>query len=272
MEILAVIAEWSILAFGLVLLAAQLAAQEVGYWFGRRSKEKAARGETESVGVVVGGMLGLLAFVLALTLSFANTRYSERRAGTLAEANAIGTAWLRAEALGTARAQEMARLLEDYVQVRAAYVEAGRDRAILDALTQRTNALQSRIWGHMAAIVREQPNPVSAALMAAVNEVFDLATAERFAFETPLPPQLFWLLLGMTLLTMAALGYQLGLRERPVRLLVVALIVMWTAVIVDILDLGSARVGALRVGTAAYEWTLQGFKGGVSVPPEPAGR
>ena len=37
------------------------------------------------------------AFVLALTLSFANTRFSERRAGTLAEANAIGTAWLRGQ-------------------------------------------------------------------------------------------------------------------------------------------------------------------------------
>jgi hypothetical protein len=49
---------------------------------------------------VVGGMLSLLAFVLALTLSFANTRFSERVEGTLAEANAIGTAWLRAEAIG----------------------------------------------------------------------------------------------------------------------------------------------------------------------------
>jgi hypothetical protein len=40
-------------------------------------------------------MLGLLAFVLALTLSFANSRFSERIQGTLNEANAIGTAWLR---------------------------------------------------------------------------------------------------------------------------------------------------------------------------------
>jgi hypothetical protein len=59
-------------------------------------------------------MLSLLAFVLALTLSFANTRFSERVEGTLAEANAIGTAWLRAEAIGHVRGPEIAKLLEEY--------------------------------------------------------------------------------------------------------------------------------------------------------------
>jgi len=49
----------------------------------------------EGVGVLVGSLLGLLAFVLALTLSFASERFNERRLGTLAETNAIGTAWLK---------------------------------------------------------------------------------------------------------------------------------------------------------------------------------
>ena len=44
---------------------------------------------------------------------------------------------------------------------------------------------------------------------------------------------------------------------------------MWTLVIVDILDLASPRIGALRTSAAVYEWTLQGFQGGVPIPPLP---
>jgi hypothetical protein len=82
-----------------------------------------------------------------------------------------------------------------------------------------------------------------------------------------LPPPIFWLLIGMTLLGTGGLGYRLGLRGRPVRMLVVLFTAMWTVVIVDILDLAAARVGAFRTSVAAYEWTLQGFKGGMTIPP-----
>jgi hypothetical protein len=44
---------------------------------------------------------------------------------------------------------------------------------------------------------------------------------------------------------------------------------MWTVVIVDILDLATPRIGALRTSTAVYEWTLQGFQGGMPIPPLP---
>jgi hypothetical protein len=64
-------------------------------------------------------VLALLALMLALTLSFANTRFAERRAGTLAEANAIGTAWLRAVAVGGPHGTQIVRLLEECTRVRS---------------------------------------------------------------------------------------------------------------------------------------------------------
>lgn len=268
MTILADIAEWSLLAFTLLLFAAQFLVQELGHWVGRRQRTQ-VEGKMEGVGVVVGGMLALLAFVLALTLSFANSRFAERRAGSLEEANAIGTAWLRAEAVQDPRGRDIAQLLEDYTKLRIEFMQAGRDQSLLDQLNQRTNAMQSKMWGYVAAIVRDQPNPVSTALQASLNDVFDMTTAERFAYDFRLPPQLVLLLLGLTMLSMAALGYQLGLIGKPVRMLVVLLTSMWTLVIVDILDLGAPRLGEFRTGTAVYEWTLQGFKGGVTIPRSP---
>lgn len=266
MRLIAEIAAWSVAAFGLLLFAAQLLAREIGYWLGRRH---AARhdGQAEGVGVVVGAMLGLLAFVLALTLSFANTRFAERRAGTLEEANAIGTAWLRAAAIDHPRSAEIARLLEVYVQIRADFVRAPLDAATAETASRRTGELQAEIWGHLTGLVRERADPVTASLMAAVNETFDAGTAERFAFTFTLPPRLFWLLIGMALLSMVALGFQLGLRGTAVRVLATLLTAMWTVMIVSILDLAAARVGALRTSAVVYEWALDGFRGGVNVPP-----
>ncbi|CAH0248351.1 hypothetical protein [Roseomonas sp. CECT 9278] len=261
----------SMAGFTLVVFAVQFAARELGCWLAAR---RLARGDapSEGVGVVVAGMLGLLGFVLALTLSFANTRYQERRDATLAEANAIGTAWLRAEAIDHPRSAEIARLLVDYTKLRADFVRVGLDAAAIEELNRRSNAAQSVIWGHMAGLVRERPDPIIAALQASLNDTFDSATSQRFAFAARLPPQLAWLLLGMATLGMAGLGYQLGQRGRPLRVLSTLLVAMWTAILVVILDLGSARIGNIRTSTAVYDWTVQGFEGGVSVPALPASR
>ena len=271
MTYLADIADWSILVLALLLFMVQWLSYEAGGWFGRRY---AARNDSppEGIGVVVGGLLGLLAFVLALTLSYANNRFAERRAGTLAEANAISTAWLRAEVMGHPRGDEIARLLEEYTKVRMEFVQAGRNRAEIDRLNRTTNALQSRIGGHLAAIVREQPNAVSTSLVAALNDAFDAATAERFAYSFRLPTQIFWLLIGMSVLAAGALGYQIGVRRQQLRVLVAALFIMWTIVTVDILDLASSRVGAFRTNADVYRWTLQSFGGGIQIPSQGTSR
>ncbi len=260
MEFVRLLAEFSPLAFAAVLLVAQLLAHEIGYRFGRRGAARAT-GQNENVGVVVAGMLGLLAFVLALTLSYSTTRFSERRQGTLAETNAIGTAWLRATAHGSPQASEVARLLEDYLTTREDFVRAGRDQGAIDKVNQDTSSLQQQIWGHVTTIVRERPDAISASLMAAVNDVFDTSTAERFALGLRLPTQIFWLLVGVMLLSMASLGYQFGLKGKPVRIMIVLLTVIWTTIIANILDLASPRLGNFRTDTAVYEWTRQGFQG-----------
>lgn len=261
------IAEESILAFGVVLLLFQFAAHEFGYRIGvlrgRRSE-----GNPESVAVVVGGMLALLAFVLALTLSFANSRFNERRLGALEEANAIGTAWLRAKAVGGVHGEEIASLLERYTQVRIDFVNTSQDATQIDAMNRETNTLQTRIWGHLTRIVRDAPTPVAASLMASLNQTFDMSATERFAFEVRLPQQVFWLLMFMTIICMGCLGYQFGLREKPSRVMVAILMTMWTASVVDILDLGSGRLGNLRIPATVYEWTQQGFRGGIPLPPQ----
>jgi hypothetical protein len=247
----------------------QLAAKEAGYAFGQRVARR-QENPGDGVSVVVGGMLGLLAFVLAITLSFASTRFQERRDGTLAEANAIGTAWLQAQAIGHPRGVEIARLLETYTTHRRDFVRADQGSPLVAQATERTSVLQGEIWGHLTVIVREQPTPVATSLMNALNTTFDLATTERFAYATVLPPQLFWLLVGMGAISMAALGFQLGLRQKPLRMLTLALLCMWTATTTVILDMGSARLGNVRVPTYVFDWTIEGFQSPAAIPAAPS--
>jgi hypothetical protein len=262
------IASQGVLIFAGILLVLQIAAKEAGYVVGRRVATAETQG-AEGVGIVVGGMLGLLAFVLALTLSFSSARFQERREGTLQEANAIGTAWLQAKAIGHPRGDEIARLLEDYTRHRRAFVLADFGAPAVAEATARSSTLQGQIWGHLSALLRERPDPAITSLMNALNLAFDLGMAERFAYALIFPPQLFWLLVGMSMVSMAALGFQLGLRGRPLRVLTLLLLGMWTATMTVILDMGSARLGGIRISPAAYDWTIQGFPGGLTIPPAP---
>lgn len=53
--------------------------------------------EINGASTIEGSLLGLLALLLAFTFSMANERYDTRRAVIIQEANAIGTAVLRAD-------------------------------------------------------------------------------------------------------------------------------------------------------------------------------
>jgi hypothetical protein len=214
---------------------------------------------------VVTSMLGLLAFVLGLTLAYANTRFQERRLGTLAEAQSIGTSWLRAQVVGQPQGTKIASLLEDYTRVRIEFIRLPSDGDIA-AVEQRTGALQSQIWSQVVDLARDRTDPVLVSLATSLNETFDLATAQRFAFTSGPAAQLVLLLLGMTMASMGGLGYQFGLRGRPLRTMTFLLLAMWTAVLVVIIDLGAPRLGRILTDPGPLLWTLESF----AAPPSPA--
>jgi hypothetical protein len=264
MNFLADLAAYSLLAFAALVLGAQIIAREVGYLLGHHragQKEK----PDEGIGVVTGSILGLLAFVLAFNLSIATTRHSERRLASLEEANAIGTSWLQARAIESPHAAAIARILEDYTAERIVFVQAGRSSPVIAESVARTTAMQTEIWGHVTALVRDAPGPVATSLMNAVNHTFDMTTAMRFAMAYAIPPQLIWLLLALSSVGMGVLGYQFGLTGRHHRVLSLLASVLWTAVVVEIFDIGSPRLGSFRTETYAYDWTIAGF-GDIPVP------
>ena len=76
----------------IVLVAAEIGFR-TGIWLQDRSSNP---GETRITGSMVGGMLGLIGFLMAFSIGIAISQHSERKSMMVNEANAIGTAWLRA--------------------------------------------------------------------------------------------------------------------------------------------------------------------------------
>ena len=89
--------------FLLGLLFSLLVALEIGLRLGRHRRAIIGDKADEGANLVVGSLLGLMAFVLALNLSSATSRYEMRMNATLAEVNAIGTALMQAGAAGGGR-------------------------------------------------------------------------------------------------------------------------------------------------------------------------
>jgi hypothetical protein len=265
MTIFSDVAAYSLLAFAALALGAQITlVREAGYLSGQHRAgqiEKAGEG----VGVVIGSILGLLAFVLAFNLSIATTLHSERRLASLEEANAIGTSWLQARAIDSPQAAAIARILEDYTAERIVFVHADRNSPVIAESVARTAAMQTEIWGHVTALVRDAPGPVATSLMNAVNHTFDMTTAMRFCMAYAMPSQLIWLLLALSSIGMGVLGYQFGLTGRHHRVLSLLASLLWTAVVGKSFDIGLPRPGSFRTDTYACDWTIARF-GDIPVP------
>lgn len=270
-QLINALADRGMLPLGAFLLALLLLANELGFRIGRWRAIARAEAVESTMGMLTTGMLGLLAFTLGLTISIAESRYEARRDLVVAEANAIGTAWLRAGLVRGPEGAEIRRELEDYARIRLDYTRAGPDAAAEAALNAGTSAAQARIWALGQAATLRDPSPVMAGLVAALNETFNAALAQRFAYESRAPSHIQWLLLVGSLLSVGAIGLQLGLGPQRHLVLSVLLMVMWTGGMLLIIDLNRPRQGNVRVDPAPLVWTLQGFTGSAApaVAPKP---
>jgi drug/metabolite transporter (DMT)-like permease len=229
------------------------------YKIGNRQSNKTASSEKleKTVGTITGSMLALLGFILAISLSMADAHFEARRKLVLDEANAIGTARLRALAIGGEQGGEIARLLYDYVGLRMEFFAAGNDQKHLKAVYHKTADLQQRIWNHASILARNSPTAVCATLLSSLNEVFDLATTRRWAFEVRVPSYIINLLLLFTLLAMGMMGYYFGICGVHHPLLSAVLFIAFVIAILLVMDLNRPRRGLIQPEQSPLRWLVE---------------
>src|SRR4051812_32759387 len=108
----------------LVLFPLSFAAMALAAWFGgwvAARRDPAANEVREDFNVIQAATLTLLGLIIGFTFSMALNRYDQRKNLEEEEANAIGTAYLRADLLPTADAAKLRALLKQYAGERVRY-------------------------------------------------------------------------------------------------------------------------------------------------------
>ncbi|HXK11345.1 MAG TPA: hypothetical protein VMT70_17000 [Vicinamibacteria bacterium] len=258
----------SLPAIGLELLVLFAVANGLGFRIGRKAggpdgEEKRER----AAGTITGAMLALLGFLLAISLSMADSHFQVRRRQVLDEANAIGTSVLRAQTIGGPRGTEIVRLLRDYARLRLDFFAAGEDARRLDLVNRQTSDLQQRIWDHASAIARAADTPVNALLLSTLNDTFDLAMARRWGLEVRVPSYVISLLLVLSILTMGLMGYYFGVCGVRYPVLSGVLFVAFAVAILLVMDLNRPRAGFIKAEQSALVWLVEDMS---QEPPVPA--
>src|SRR5215472_7881386 len=96
-----------------IVMLLLVGAAELGAWLGRRLRQQSEN--SEPMTTLTASALGLLALLLAFSLSHALSRYEARRALVLEEANAIGSTARLATLLPKETQPAILNLLREYV-------------------------------------------------------------------------------------------------------------------------------------------------------------
>jgi hypothetical protein len=237
------------LLYALALLSALLLFLFIGHRLGQRMDKS---GGSDGAGAINGAVFALLGLLLAFTFSGAASRFDERRALILQEANAISTAYLRLDLLPVERQPTIRTLFRNYLQARldtyAAYAAA--DTVAAHAAYQHSLALQQQIWTQALAAAQATNNTATLNLTTqALNAMIDITTSRLTATRTH-PPDVIYLML-FCLASIAALLAGMSMASKPLPWLQVSIFALSLSITMYvILDLEYPRKGLIRVDAA----------------------
>lgn len=229
----------------IVVVAAEVGFR-VGIWMQDRSDKP---GEGKMTGAVVGGMLGLMAFMMAFTIGIVINQQGDRKAMVVEEANAIGTAWLRAGFLEEPDLSAVRPLLVEYTEIRIA---AANDPSQFDTVVTRSEEIHNDLWAIMEDNVRRgNESAIMGLTVDSINDVIDVHSERLFVANLRLPRLLGILLLLATVLSFMLVGVASSAdRKRDTSAMIIFALV-FVAVLIVIIDLDRPQEGLLTVPQTA---------------------
>jgi hypothetical protein len=234
-----------IVGFFLAFTIVALITTEVGYRLGRWWQMRTSDEKEGPTAMIVGSLLALMAFLLAITMGMASDRFDSRRSLVLAEANSVGTTYLRAGYLPEPASSKIRDLIREYVPLRI----VTNDLADVRLKIARSVEIHAEVWSIAEGLARATPDSdVLALFIDSLNETIDLHETRIIAgLYARVPETILILLLLGSMLTLAMVGYNAGLTLRRSPLTTVVLIVVLGAVIALVVDLDRPREGFLEV-------------------------
>ncbi len=232
------------------MIVLAILAIESGFMLGQTNREKIQPEQLTPIATVVGAVLAMMAFVIALTFGEANSRFDARKVALLEDVTSIQTAYLRANLVPEPHRTTVRSLLRDYVQVRAGIVHAYGEPDTLRLVEQRANVLQDLMWSHVEALAEEQQNSeVSVMFVRSLNDVFNMHTKRVVLGAYYRIPTAMWLALILASgVAMFAVGFQFGIGgNRRIHTANFALALTFAMIMVLAFDLDRAGEGLISV-------------------------
>jgi len=237
------LANYPVLVFVLSFIALWLAARLGAFLHGG---ERAITGDTrEDLDVVLAATLTLLGLVIGFTFSMATNRYDQRKNYEEAEANAIGTEYVRANLLPAADSARVQALLKQYLEQRILFYVAS-DEQELRQIDTSTARLQTELWAVVLAPATAQPSPLVALAVAGMNDVLNSQGYTQAAWWNRIPTAAWALMVAVAICCSLLLGYGSHSTKGGTKLLLVLPLVVSIAFML-IADIDAPRHGLITV-------------------------
>ena len=228
-----------VLSFFTLWLSARIGAS---LFKGRRNLEADAR---EEFGVILAATLTLLGLIIGFSFSMAVNRYDQRKNYEEAEANAIGTEYVRADLLPDADAARVRALLGKYLDQRVLFYTT-HDEQQLAQINAYTAQLQSELWSAVKGPAGAQPTPVMALAVSGMNDVLNSQGYTQAAWWNRIPIEAWGLMLAIAICCNLLIGY--GARDvKAGSMLLLVLPLVVSVAFFLIADIDSPRRGVIRV-------------------------
>jgi hypothetical protein len=218
---------------------------EVGFRLGRWWQDRLPGEQEGPTDVLVGSLLALMAFLLAVTMGMASDRFDARRGTVLAEANAIGKAYLQSDYLPKPSAEAMKELLREYVPLRI----ASGDSAVVSTNVVRSRQIQDEMWAVFSPVVASGHSPdLMSSLGESLTDIISLDQARIVSgLYARVPETVLWLLLAGSALSLAMVGYTAGIKGRRSLLSAVVMVLGLGIVLALVIDLDRPQDGLVNV-------------------------
>jgi hypothetical protein len=232
-----------LVAMGLV--AGVGAAHEMGFWLGSLTRSTDEPFDRQ-IGLVRTSTAALVAFLIGFAFSGAASRFTNRVDTIVQEANALGTAYLRADTIAEPQRGELKSALKEYTADRVVLLSReGGDQ--VETLLAKVNGLHQRMW--RAAIAATENNaPLMAVVLPPINEVIDLHATHLAMARRHLPTPIMTVLFATAALSLGMIGFGNGRVGRRFSVLDAAYGIALAAALWMTIDLDYPAIGLIRVG------------------------
>ena len=197
-----------------IFLVLLLAAVELGFRAGMRSRRRREPQAGADFATIQGAVLGLLGLLLAFTYAFAASRADIRKQNVIEEANAIGTAWLRAGLAAEPMRTELRGALTDYLDTRV-QSQSVRDASRMDDVVAVSEVAQARLWPCVERLLAARsPTVIDSLIVQSINEVIDMHTRRLAGFRDRVPEIILAMLALVGVASLGLAGFASGLVGR----------------------------------------------------------